>query len=388
MYKKRKRGNRVIYLDYTATTPLNKEVRETYTKLLTEKFANPDSIHHLGLETENLMNKSRQLISEMLKVKYDEIIFTSGASEANNTAIKGVGFQYQNRGKHIITSTCEHSSVYETCKQMEQFGFEVTYINVNQKGELDLQQLQQAIRKDTILVSIMHINNEVGFINPIDQIVKIVRKANPLTKIHIDMVQSFGKVPIDLSQIDLASFSAHKIYGLKGSGMLYKKEHCQIVPLISGGQQEFHLRAGTSNVFTNIVLAKTIRLALQDLPKKLEYVKSLNQYLVHALEKKGGVVINTPRTNGSPYIVNVSFIGYKPEVFVHELEKYEIYVSTRSACSTKSSNMSRTLEMMGVDSKIGESAIRISLSALSTKEELDVFLNAVDQTMQNLKKQR
>lgn len=379
----------MIYLDYTATTPLNKEVCQTYTKLLNEKFANPDSIHKLGLETESLMNKSRQLIADMLKVKYDEVIFTSGASESNNMAIKGVAFQYANRGKHIITSTCEHSSVYETCKQLEkQFGYEVTYINVDKTGKLDLKQLEASIRKDTILVSIMFINNEVGFINPVDEITKIVRKCNPLTKIHIDMVQALGKVPIYLGNIDLASFSAHKIYGLKGSGILVKKNNCQIVPLVSGGQQEFHLRAGTSNVLTNIVLAKTMRLALENLEEKLKYVKALNLYLREQLGQLDGVVINTPISNGSPYILNISFLGYKPEVFVHELEQYEIYVSTRSACSTKSSNMSRTLEMMGVEPEIGNSAIRLSLSSLTTKDELDQFLIAVKETMQKLKKQR
>lgn len=379
----------MIYLDYTATTPLNPEVSKTYTKLLNELFANPDSIHKLGLETESLMNKSRQLIADMLHVKYDEILFTSGASEANNMAIKGVAFQYINRGKHIITSTCEHSSVYETCHQLEKvFGYEVTYINVDRDGKLDLQQLDQAIRKDTILVSIMHINNEVGFINPVDEIVKIVRNKNPLTKIHIDMVQSLGKVPIDLSQIDLASFSAHKIYGLKGSGILMKKNSCQIIPLISGGQQEFNLRAGTSNVLTNIVLAKTMRLAMEHLNDKMMKVKQMNHYLRERLVAMDNVVINTPLSNGSPYIINVSFVGYKPEVFVHELEKYEIYVSTRSACSTKSNQMSRTLEMMKVDPTIGSSAVRISLSALTSQQELDILIHAVEETMKNLKKQR
>lgn len=379
----------MIYLDYTATTPLNKEVLNTYHKLLSEKFANPDSIHRLGLETENLMNKSRELIAKLLNVKYNEIIFTSGASESNNMAIKGVAFAYASRGKHIITTTCEHSSVSDTCQQLEEyFGYKVTYINVDENGKLDLEQLKNAITKETILVSLMHINNEVGFINPIDEVVKIVKEKNPLTKIHVDMVQSLGKVPVNLNQIDLASFSAHKIYGLKGSGLLYKKADCQILPLINGGQQEFHLRAGTSNVFTNIVLAKTIRLALEKLEDKLQYVLKLNSYLKNALLSMDGVVINTPEDNGSPYILNVSFIGYKPEVFVHELEKYEIYISTRSACSTKSLNISKTLEMMGVSKERGMSAVRISLSSLTTKEEIDQLIIAIQKTMKNLKKQR
>ncbi len=379
----------MIYLDYTATTPLNKEVLATYSKLLNDKFANPDSIHQLGLETEMLMNQSREKIASMLRVKYDEIIFTSGASESNNTAIKGIAFAYQNRGKHIITTTCEHSSVSDTCKQLEtMFGYEITYIQVNKHGQLDLEQLQNSIRKDTILVSLMHINNEVGFINPIDKVIQIVKEKNPLVKIHVDMVQSFGKVPIDLKQIDLASFSAHKIYGLKGSGLLYKKSDCKLLPLINGGQQEFHLRAGTSNVFANIVLAKTIRLALTNIEQKLNHVLELNQFLRSELEKIEGVVINTPLQNGSPYILNVSFIGYKPEVFVHELETYDIYVSTRSACSTKSTNMAKTLQMMNVPKPIGISAIRISLSHLTSKQDIKILIDAIYKTMKKLKKQR
>ncbi len=377
----------MIYLDYAATTPLNSEVESAYTKLLNTKFANPDSLHKLGMETEHLMNRSRTMIANMLNVHYDEVYFTSGASESNNMAIKGAAFYYANRGKHIITTTCEHSSVYETCKQLEKyFGYEVTYINVNQEGELDLEQLAGSIRKDTILVSVMMVNNEIGFINPIDKIVEIVKERNPLTKIHVDMVQALGKIPVCLDNVDMASFSAHKIYGLKGSGLLIKKNDCQIVPLIAGGQQEFHQRAGTSNVLTNIVLARTMRLALADLDKKYQYVKELNQYLRDALSMDG-VHINTP-INGSPYILNVSFIGYKPEVFVHELEKYEIYLSTRSACSTKETQVSRILDVMGFDKDVASSAIRISLSALTTKEELDIFISAVLETMNTIKKQR
>ena len=376
----------MIYLDYSATTPLNDEVRKAYIQLLNTKFANPDSLHALGLETDKLMSRSRTMIANMLKVKYDEVIFTSGASEANNTAIKGVAFSYANRGKHIITTTCEHSSVYETCKELEKyFGYEITYINVDTNGHLDLQQLSDSIRKDTILVSTMLVNNEIGFINPIEQIAKIIKEKNPLCKYHVDMVQALGKIPVSLEHVDLASFSAHKIYGLKGSGILIKKDDCHIIPLISGGQQEFHLRAGTSNVLTNIVFAKTLRLALDNLDQKIAYVKDLNQYLRKQLTMEG-VTINSPE-DASPYILNVSFIGYKPEVFVHELEKYEIYCSTRSACSTKETQVSRILDVMGFDLPIASSAIRISLSYLTTKQEIDTLVDAIHKTMKNLKKQ-
>lgn len=377
----------MIYLDYAATTPVHEEIAKTYTQLIQTKFANPDSLHKLGMDNDRLMAKSRTLIAEMLNVKYDEVIFTSGASESNNTAIKGCAFYYANRGKHIITTSLEHSSVLETFKQLEKyFGYEVTYIGNDVNGNIDLDLLKKSIRKDTILVSFMYVNNEVGYINPINDIVKVIKEANPLTKIHCDMVQALGKIPCDLSNVDLASFSAHKIYGVKGSGLLIKKSDCQIMPLICGGQQEFYLRAGTSNVCTNIVLAKTMRLALDHLKEKYDYVKGLNQYLRSCLDVEG-IHINTPE-NGSPYILNISLIGYKPEVFVHELEKYEIYVSTRSACSTKDTNVSHVLKNMGFDEKIASSAIRISLSSLTKKEELDIFINALFKTMNTIKKQR
>lgn len=247
----------MIYLDYVSTTPLRKEVLETYQTLLQRYFANADSMHSLGYEVNSLMEKSRSLIAEYLHVKDNELFFTSGASESNNTAIKGCAFAYQNRGKHIITSSIEHSSVFNTCKELEEvFGFEVDYISVSKNGELNLKELEDKIRDDTILVSIMYVNNEVGMINPIDKISEIIRKKNPKTKFHVDMVQALGKIPVHLTNVDLASFSAHKIYGLKGSGLLYKKSSTQIIPLINGGQQESGLRGGTSNATVNIVLAK------------------------------------------------------------------------------------------------------------------------------------
>ncbi len=376
---------KMLYLDYAATTPLNNEVGEAYYHLLKEKFANADSIHGLGLEVESLMEKSRQLIASMLKVKSSELIFTSGASEANNLAIKGVAFQYQNRGKHLITTAIEHSSVYETFKQLEsQFGFEVTYIPTLKDGSLDLQALEAALDDKTTLVSIMLVNNEVGMIHPIEQIKTLVAKY-PFAHLHVDMVQALGKIPIALDGIDLASFSAHKIYGLKGSGLLYKKDKVQIQPQICGGQQEFGLRAGTSNAFTNIVLAKTIRLALTDLDRKLAHVKALNRKMTSYFQSLDHCVINSP-IDASPYILNVSMLEYKPEVLTHALEQYGIYISTKSACSTKKQDMARTLKMMGVDEAVGTSALRISFSHLTTLEDIDYFINSFNEILSQIKK--
>ncbi len=377
----------MLYLDYAATTPLCKEVKETYFHLLDTKFANADSIHGLGLEVEGLMEKSRTMIAKKLNCKNTELIFTSGASEANNLAIKGVCFQYANRGKHIITTAVEHSSVYETFKQLEElFGFNVTYLSVDRNGKLDLEQLKKSLTDQTILVSCMMVNNEVGMIFPIHEIRNILNDY-PNCRFHVDMVQALGKIPIDLRDVDLASFSSHKIYGLKGSGLLFKRQNVQLKPLIAGGQQEFGLRAGTSNAATNIVLAKTVRLALENLDEKYQKVKKLNMKLREYFDSLEDCIINSPM-DGSPYILNVSLLRYKPEVITHAYEEYEIYISTKSACSTKKNDISRTLKAMNVGDDVGTTALRISLSHAMSYEDLDYFIKATNEILRKVKKQK
>ncbi len=378
----------MIYLDYTATTPLSSEIRKTYEKLLEKYFANSDSAYSLGYEVSQMQEASREHIAKLLDVRPDELIFTSCASEANNLAIKGTCFQYQNRGKHIITTAFEHSSINNTFKQLaEVFGFDVDYIGVDQEGHLKLDELKDKIREDTILVSTMYVNNEVGTVNPIKEISKIIHEANPKTKYHVDCVQALGKLPIDLSYCDLATFSAHKIFGLKGSGLLYKKHNTTLVPLICGGQQEMGLRGGTSNAATNIVLAKTMRLALEKRQEHYDYVKSLNDYLRSEVKKREGLVINSP-DDASPFILNISAPHYKPEVIVHDLESHEIYLSTRSACTSKKTEISHSLAAMHLDDEVARSALRISLAHLTTKDDIDTFLKALDEALQHLKKQR
>lgn len=378
----------MIYLDYVATTPLKKEVLETYTNLLEKHFYNADSMYDKGIEVNRLMEHSRKLLSDMLKVKEDELIFTSCGSEANNLAIKGAAFQYQNRGKHIITTAIEHSSVYETCKELEQyFGFEVTYLKVDQKGRISLQELADSIKDDTILVSIMYVNNEVGVINPIEEIKKIVRQHDKV-KLHFDMVQALGKLPINLNDVDLASFSAHKIYGLKGSGLLFKRRNTTLVPLINGGQQEFSLRGGTSNACTNIVFAKTLRLALENFDEKVAHMKMINHYTRVQLAKIAGVVINSDEDVCIASIINFSCPGYRPEVILHDLESKEIYLSTRSACSSKTENVSRVMAQLNLDEKIASSALRVSFGDHTTKEDIDKFCYYLQESLRKLKKQR
>ena len=378
----------MVYLDYAATTPLNEEVASGYKALLDQYFYNADSIYDKGIEVNQLQEKSRELIGQMLKVKTNEIIFTSCGSEANATAIKGVAFSYANRGKHIITTAVEHSSVYETCLQLEKvFGFEVTYLPVLRNGQVDLEVLKKSIRKDTILVSIMAVNNEVGAINPISKIKQIIAQ-NPNTKLHVDMVQALGKMHINLEGIDLASFSAHKINGLKGSGFLYKKDKCNITSLICGGQQEFGLRGGTSNACTNIILAKTMRLALSDLDLKIQKVQQLNQYIRQQLHLLENVVMISDEQSSLPNIINFAVVYYKPEVIVHYLESKNVYISTRSACSSKTESVSRVLKQLNLEQKIAQSAMRISISSHTTKEEIDYFISSLKEAMKNIKKQR
>ena len=378
----------MIYLDYVATTPLRPEVLSTYNNLLEKYFFNADSMYDKGIEVNRLMEHSRKLISEMLKVKEDELIFTSCGSESNNLAIKGVAFQYQNRGKHIITTAIEHSSVYETCKELEKtFGFEVTYLKVDQKGRISLQELQDSIRDDTILVSIMYVNNEIGVINPIEEIKQIVKKYDKI-KLHFDMVQALGKLPIDLTDVDLASFSAHKIYGLKGSGLLFKRRSTTIVPLINGGQQEFGMRGGTSNACSNIVFAKTLRLALENFDNKAKHIKMINSYARKCLNQIEGVIINSDETCCISSILNFSCPGYKPEVILNDLESEEIYLSTRSACSSKSENISRIMAQLNLDKEIASSALRISFGEHTTIEDIDKFCYYLQESLRKLKKQR
>ena len=378
----------MIYLDYVATTPLRPEVLSTYNNLLEKYFFNADSMYDKGIEVNRLMEHSRKLISEMLKVKEDELIFTSCGSESNNLATKGVAFQYQNRGKHIITTAIEHSSVYETCKELEKtFGFEVTYLKVDQKGRISLQELQDSIRDDTILVSIMYVNNEIGVINPIEEIKQIVKKYDKI-KLHFDMVQALGKLPIDLTDVDLASFSAHKIYGLKGSGLLFKRRSTTIVPLINGGQQEFGMRGGTSNACSNIVFAKTLRLALENFDNKAKHIKMINSYARKCLNQIEGVIINSDETCCISSILNFSCPGYKPEVILHDLESEEIYLSTRSACSSKSENISRIMAQLNLDKEIASSALRISFGEHTTIEDIDKFCYYLQESLRKLKKQR
>ena len=373
----------MIYLDHAATTPIRQEILDTYNSLLKDFFANPSSLHRLGQETSHLLLKAREQIAGLLKVKVDEVIFTSGATEANNLAIKGYALRYQNRGKHIITTKTEHPSVLNAFKQLETLGFECTYLGVNEEGKIDLDELKNAMRNDTILVSIIAVNNEVGSINDIEGIANVVHQY-PKAVFHSDTTQAIGKVKLPYHLIDMFVLSAHKLNGLKGSGALIKKKNIDLLPLLSGGGQEFNYRSGTNDFAKEVTLAKTLRLILLELDEHYEYIDSLKKYLVSKLLENDEIIINTP-SDGSPYIVNMSFKTKKASVVVESLSKAGIMVSTISACSSKKTAHSYVLEAMGKSKQLYQNSLRISFNYQNTVEEIDTFIEVLFKTLNSIR---
>lgn len=366
----------MMYFDYASTTPIRKEVLDTYAKVLAQYYGNADSLHDMGRESQKLMDKSRAQIAQLLSVESNEIMFTSCASESNSYAVKGYALQYANRGKHIITTCVEHSSIMHSCEQLaQQFGFEITYLPITKEGILDPDTLRKAIRKDTILVSTMYVNNETGAVNPIHELAEIVH-ANSRAAFHVDCVQALGKINLDLNELDMATFSAHKIYGLKGSAILYHKKNIVLLPLISGGQQEDGMRGGTSNAPVNIVFAKTLRLALSEQQTSYAHVKNLHDLLVDALRNMEDVVINSP-ANALPHFVNVSFLKVGSEIMLNALNERGFCVSAQSTCSSKSKARSHVLLAMGLGETVATHAIRITLSHLTTMEEVEALIKAL-----------
>ena len=374
----------MIYLDNAATTKLNKEVLSSYIQLLENYFLNADSPYQDAIDINNLQEKARNLLAEMMQVQSEELIFTSGGCEANTTAIKGVAYKYLNRKqKHIITSLIEHSSIYETMKLLESQGYEITYLKPDKFGFISNDDIINSIKDETILISVMKINGELGSINNIESIYNEIKEINPQIIVHSDCVQALGKYDIDLSKLDLASFSAHKINGLKGSGLLYKKNNVNIIPLIHGGQQESGVRGGTSNYATNIVFSKTLRLFLNK--KQNSNINELYDYAIKLFLSDDRIHINSNIENGSKFIINLSAPNYKVETILNYLNNQDIYFSTKSACST-SQKSSRIMEALDIDKSMKNSSFRISFSLDSTKEEVDIFFKALVQSLDTLKK--
>lgn len=359
----------MIYLDYSATTPVNEEVLNSYIETTKKMVGNPNSLHKLGIEAKSLIDAATRQIANILKVKPNEIIYTSGASESNNTAIKGICLKYQNRGKHIITTHLEHSSIMEPLNYLKRQGFEVEYVNITENGIVDIEDLKKKIRDDTILVTIASINSEVGIVQPIKEIAALLKKY-PKVYFHSDITQSLGKEKVDLTDVDLASFSAQKFYGMKGIGGLVKKENVVIEPLIHGGKSTTKDRSGTPATALIVSMAKALRLAYENLEEKQKYVKELNIFLRNELEKNE-ITINSPEV-AIPNILNISLENIKPETVLHALEEKEIYISTKTACATNDS--SDAVYAITKDEEKAKHSLRISLSYLTTKKELEIFI--------------
>lgn len=375
----------MIYLDNSATTKPDPSVLSSFQQVSEKYYGNPSSIHELGGEVEQLYNRAREQIAYLLQVDPNEVIFTSGGTEGNNLAIKGIAWKHQQRGKHIITSAVEHSSVYEACKHLEQLGFHVTYLPVNEKGVINVHQLEEVITDETILVSVMHVNNEMGSILPIKEIGNVVKK-HPKVHFHVDAVQSLGKVPLDLQEsgIDLCTFSGHKIHGLKGTGMLFVRGGTELFPLFHGGGQEKGYRSGTENVAGNVSFARALRLIKEQEENNIGHLRNLHFKLFSSLSDMEEVYVNSPE-NGAPHIINVSVPGLKPEVIIHALYDKKIAISTQSACSSKQSDDSRILNACGFSDERVRSGLRVSLSFSTTEEEIDEFLTIFKQTINDLK---
>lgn len=370
-----RRVQRRVYFDGASTTAIHPDVLQTYKSLLDKYYVNSESLYDEGSEISRMMEKARSAIAGLLGVNSEDIIFTSGSSEANSSAIKGVCFAQPGK-RHIVTTNVEHSSILNACLQMERvFGYRVTYLPVDASGKVSLQQVKDAVTDNTAIVSIMAVNNEVGSINPIDEIANYVKK-HTHAYMHVDMTQAIGKVDVDFKNIDLASISAHKLEGLKGSGVLVKKVHVPFVPLINGGEQEYGIRGGTSNACVNMVFAKTLRFALENGKKYHDYIKTLQQALLKGLSTIPGVLMNQP-SDAVNSVVNFSYEKIPSEVMQNALNKKGFMVSARSTCASKSDDPSYVLSAMGYSSKRASSCIRISLTYHNTEEEIASFIDSL-----------
>ncbi|MDO5382070.1 MAG: cysteine desulfurase family protein [Eubacteriales bacterium] len=371
------------YLDNSATTKCADEVVETCVKVMQTDYGNPSSKHMKGVDAEMYIKEARQIIAKSLKCLDKEILFTSGGTESNNLAIIGTAMANKRKGNHVIVSSVEHSSVKEPFNFLEQQGFRVTYLPVDKKGVVDIEGLKAALDEETILVSVMYVNNEIGTVEPIEEIGHIVKGYNPDIVYHVDAIQAYGKYRIypNKLNIDLLSVSGHKIHGPKGSGFLYIKDKTRIKPIIYGGGQQKGMRSGTENVPAIAGLGKAVDLIYNNtFDEKIEHLYELKDYFIDEISKLPEVQINSEKGEAfAPQIVSVSFKGVRAEVLLHALEEQNIYVSSGSACSSNKPGLSNTLVAIGLDKNLLDSTLRFSFCYETTKEELDY-------TIENLKK--
>ncbi|MBE5882514.1 MAG: cysteine desulfurase [Lachnospiraceae bacterium] len=378
-----------IYLDNSATTRAQSEVVELVSRVMYEDYGNSSSMHLKGVEAEKYIKKSKETIAKILKVQEKEIFYTSGGTESDNWALMGAASANSRAGRHLITTKIEHPAVIQTMEYLESIGYEVTYLSVDKQGIIRLEELERAIRPDTILVSIMHVNNEVGAVQPIEEAGVLIKKINPKTLFHVDAVQSFGKYRIlpKKSNIDMLSVSGHKIHGPKGTGFLYIDEHVKIKPIVFGGGQQKGMRSGTENVPGIAGIGKACELIYRDLAKDVENLYRLKRHFTDGVLQISNVKVNGPLyEDGAPHIVSVSFAGVRSEVLLHALEDRGVYVSAGSACASNKHTVSATLAGMGVAQDMLDSTIRFSFSIFTTREELDYTLRCLNEILPMLRK--
>lgn len=374
-----------VYFDNSATTKPYDEVIDVVASTMRDYYGNPSSAHRLGLKAEGKMNESRDLLAKTINCTREEIVFTSGGSESNNFLIRG----FIKEGSHIITINIEHPSVLNTCKELERNGYSVTYLDVDNRGKINISQLENAVTKDTQVVSIMHVNNEIGVVQDIEKIGKLLKEKSSRIKFHVDAVQSYGKYKIDVQKckIDLLSASAHKIHGPRGIGFSYVRKGLMPMPLIFGGGQERSFRSGTENLAAMAGFAKASEIIYKDREINFRKALELKSYFISKLSRLEGIIINSP-INGdfSPYILSLSFTGVRAEVLLHMLEESGIYVSTGSACSSKNTKDSHVLLSIGLKDREIKGTIRFSFDENNTKEEVDYTIEVLNKSLKFLRR--
>ncbi|WP_054949399.1 cysteine desulfurase family protein [Numidum massiliense] len=379
----------MIYLDNSATTAPFKEVVDVAADVMTNVYGNPSAEHGLGLKAERLLSQARHVAATQLGVQDEEVIFTSGGTESINLAIKGAAWQYRTRGRHIVTTAVEHAAAYEAFKQLQGCGFSVTYVPTDATGRVPTERIATALRDDTILVSVIYVNNEVGTIQPLEPLLRLLQN-RPKTLLHVDAVQAFAKVPLPhaLDGIDLLSLSGHKFHAPKGTGLLFVREGVTLHPLLAGGGQENGRRAGTENVPGAVGLARAMQLSLRQMDAKRQQWAQWKQLFVDELSKLPAVKINGDTTpeGGAPHIVSVSFSGLKGEVLMNALGERGVYVSTKSACSTKRHVASRVLAACGLNEEEAEGTIRISMGIYTREQDVQRAIDIISETATKLRR--
>ena len=375
----------MVYLDHSATTKVDDEVMDTYVKASGNFWGNASSLHNFGAIAETVLLKSNRQILDLLNATNHQVVFTGGATESNNLAIKGLAAV--NPNGHMITTKIEHPSVYEVCLELEKAGLRVSYLDVTKSHAEIISELESLITKDTFLVSCMHVNSEMGMILPIAEMGQVLAK-HPRVKFHVDAVQSVGKLPVDIDamQIDLLSASAHKIHGIKGIGCLIVRHGVNLVPQITGGGQMGGIRSGTVNVAGAAAFAKAMRLVVEGQTESFNKIKALYDHLLKEMRDIDGVQINSTFAEQSPYIVNFCVDGVRGETMVHALAEHEVYISAKSACSSKTSKASYVMLALGFDERTATESLRVSFAHNTTQDEIDRFIQMLKQEVQRLRK--